>query len=63
MQNFYNNNFQGYGVGGRQTNYDPRTPQGQAAIQANFDYAKGNVQNFVEILLTAGIAEGAGQAV
>lgn len=63
MQNFYNNNFWGYGVGGRQTNYDPRTPQGQAAIQSNFDYAKGNVQNFAETLLTAGIAEGAGQAV
>lgn len=63
MQNFYNNNFWGYGVGGRQTNFDPRTPQGQAAIQANFDYAKGNVQNFAETLLTAGIAEGAGQAV
>lgn len=40
MQNFYNNNFWGYGVGGRQTNYDPRTPQGQAAIQSNFDMLK-----------------------
>lgn len=40
MQNFYNNNFFGYGIAGRQTNYDPRTPQGQAAIQANFNYAK-----------------------
>lgn len=28
MQNFYNNNFWGYGVFGRQTNYNPRTPQG-----------------------------------
>lgn len=63
MQNFYNNNFWGYGVFGNQTNFDPRTPQGQAAIQANFDYAKGNMQNFAETLLTAGIAEGAGQAV
>lgn len=63
MQNFYNNNFWGYGVFGRQTNYNPRTPQGQAAIQSNFDYAKSNVQNFAETLATAGIAEGAGQAV
>lgn len=63
MQNFYNNNFWGYGVFGRQTNYDPRTAQGQAAIQSNFDYAKSNVQNFAETLATAGIAEGAGQAI
>ena len=63
MQNFYNNIFWGYGVFGRQTNYNPRTPQGQAAIQANFDYAKSNVQNFAETLATTGIAEGAGQAV
>lgn len=63
MQNFYNNNFWGYGVVGRQTNYDPRTPQGQAAIQSNFDYAKSNVQNFAETLLTAGVTEGAGQAI
>lgn len=63
MQNFYNNNFWGYGVSGRQTNYDPRTTQGQVSIQSNFDYAKGNVQNFAETLLTAGAAEGIGQAV
>lgn len=63
MQNFYNNNFWGYGVFGRQTNYNPRTPQGQVAIQANFDYAKSNVQNFAETLATAGIAEGTGQVI
>lgn len=63
MQNFYNNNFWGYGVFGRQTNYNPRTSQGQAAIQANFDYAKSNIQNFAETLATAGIAEGTGQAI
>ena len=63
MQNFYNTNFFGYGMGGEQTNYDPRTPQGQAAIQANFDYAKGNVSNFAETLLTTGVAEGLGQAI
>ena len=63
MQNFYNNNFWGYGVGGSQTNYDPRTPQGQAAIQANFDYAKSNVENFATTLLTTGAGEGVGQAI
>lgn len=61
LQNFYNNNFWGYGVFGTQTNYNPYTPEGQAAIQANFDYAKSNVQNFAENLLLAGAAEGVGQ--
>lgn len=61
MQNFYNTNFFGFGVGGRQTNYDPRTQQ--EAIQSNYNYAKGNVQNFAETLLTAGIGEGVGQVV
>lgn len=63
MQNFYNNNFWGYGVFGRQTNYNPRTSQGQAAIQSNFDYAKQNAENFVEQLAVAGIGEGVGQAI
>lgn len=58
MQNFYNNNFFGYGVGGVQTNYNPRTPQGQAAIQANYDYAKSNMQNVAESLITVGVARG-----
>ena len=47
LQNFYNNNFFGYGVFGRQTRYDPTTPEGQAAIQSNFNYAKGNTADFV----------------
>lgn len=63
MQDFYNNNFWGFGVSGRQTNYDPRTPQGQAAIQSNFDYAKSNVKNFAETLVTTGLTEGAGQVI
>lgn len=63
MQDFYNNNAWGFGISGTQTNYDPRTQQGQAAIQANFDYAKSNVKNFAETLVTAGVAEGAGQAI
>ena len=28
LQNFYNNNFFGYGVFGRQTRYDYTTPEG-----------------------------------
>ena len=63
MQNFYNNNFWGYGTFGRQTNYDPRTPQGQAAIQSNFNYAKSNVENFATTLATTGATEGVVQAV
>lgn len=58
LQNFYNNNFWG-----NQTNFDPRIPQGQAAIQSNFDYLKNNVQNFAEQLATAGVVEGVGQAI
>lgn len=60
IQNFYNSNFWSYG---NQTNYDPHTPQGQMAIQFNFNYAKNNVNNFAETLLTAALAEGAGQVI
>lgn len=63
MQNFYNNNFFGYGVGGRQTNFDPRTPQGQAAIQSNFNYARNNAKTFGELIATAAVGEGATQAI
>lgn len=63
LQNFYNNNFFGYGVFGKQTKYDPSTPEGQAAIQSNFDYAKGNVQNLGENIAMAGLAGAASKAV
>lgn len=62
LQNFYNNNIWFNGLS-HQTNIDPHTVQGQAAIQSNFDYAKQNAQNFVEQLAVAGIGEGVGQAV
>lgn len=58
MQDFTNNNFWNYGI---QTNYDPRTPQGQAGIQSNFNYAKNNVKDFGEALITTGVAEGIGE--
>lgn len=63
MQNFYNGNYWGYGMFGKQTNYNPSTSQGQMLIQSNYDYSKSNVQNFAENLLTAGAAEGIGQAI
>ena len=62
LQNFYNNNFFGYGVFGNQTRYDYTTPEGQAAIQSNFDYAKGNVTDFASNVAGAGIAGAVGTA-
>lgn len=55
MQNFYNNNAFGYGIQGRQTNYDYTTPEGQQAIQSNFDYSKGNAYDFLGNVAGAGI--------
>lgn len=63
MQNLYNNSFWGYGVGGKQTNYDPYALQGRTAIQSNFDYTQNNLENFANILLTAGAGEGTTQAI
>lgn len=62
IQDFYNNNYWGY-KGNTPTNYNPSTPEGQAAIQDSFNYAKSNVQNFATTLLTAGAGEGAAQAI
>lgn len=63
LQNFYNNNFFGYGVAGNQTKYDPSTTEGQQAIQSNFDYAKSNVQNLGENIALTGIASAASNAI
>lgn len=54
MQNFYNNNFFGYGVFGHQTHYDPSKEEDQQKIQSNFNYAKDNVKNLGTSLITAG---------
>ena len=54
MQNFYNNNFFGYGVFGHQTHYNPSKEEGQQKIQSNFNYAKDNVKNLGTSLITAG---------
>lgn len=62
LQNFYNNNFFGYGVFGKQTRYNPATPEGQQAIQSNFEYAKGNARDFVSNVAGVGITKLAGKA-
>lgn len=54
MQNFYNNNFFGYGVFGKQTHYDPSKEEYQKKIQSNFNYAKDNVKNIGTSLITVG---------
>ena len=56
MQNFYNNNFFGYGVFGKQTHYDPSKEENQKKIQSNFNYAKDNVKNIGTSLITVGPA-------
>lgn len=62
MQSFYNNNAFGYGIQGNQTRYDYTTPEGQAAIQSNFNYAKSNVTDFAGNVAGAGIAGAVGTA-
>lgn len=54
IQNFYNNNFFGYGVFGKQTHYDPSKEEDQLKIQSNFNYAKDNVINLISSLITTG---------
>ena len=54
MQNFYNNNFFGYGIFGRQTHYDPSKEEDQKKIQSNFNYAKDNMKNVGSSLITVG---------
>ena len=56
MQNFYNNNFFGYGVFGNQTHYDPSKEEDQKKIQSNFNYAKDNIKNIGTSLITVGPA-------
>ena len=56
MQNFYNNNFFGYGVFGKQTHYDPSKEENQKKIQSNFNYSKDNVKNIGTSLITVGPA-------
>ena len=55
LQNFYNNNFFGYGIFGNQTHYDPSKEEDQQKIQSNFNYAKSNVENLGTNLITSGV--------
>lgn len=55
-QNFYNTNAFGYGLQGNQTNYDPTTPEGQAAIDSNFDYAKESAMTMLSGVGEAGLS-------
>ena len=56
LQDFYNSNFFGSGMFGNQTHYDYTTPEGQAAIQSTFDYAKSNVADFASNVASVGMA-------
>lgn len=55
LQNFYNNNFFGYGVFGNQTHYDPSKEEDQQKIQSNFNYTKNNLENLGSSLISTGI--------
>lgn len=56
MQNFYNNNYWGYGVFGNQTNHNPI--QDQDRIQSDYDYSVSTVRNFGDQIALTGAAEG-----
>lgn len=58
LQNFYNQNAFGYGLQGRPTRFNPSTPEGQQAISATFNYAKGNAVDFLANISGAGLSSG-----
>lgn len=58
LQNFYNQNAFGYGLQGRPTRFNPSTPEGQQAISATFNYAKGNAIDFLANVSGAGLSSG-----
>lgn len=58
LQNFYNQNAFGYGLQGRPTRFNPSTPEGQQAISATFNYAKGNAVDFLTNVSGAGLSSG-----
>lgn len=63
LQNFYNNNFFGYGVFGKQTTHDPTTPQGQRAIQSDFSYARSNAKDFMTNIASVGLSGATSNAI
>lgn len=58
LQNFYNQNAFGYGLQGKPTRFNPSTPEGQQAISATFNYAKGNAVDFLANVSGAGLSSG-----
>ena len=54
QQNFYNNNYWGFGTFGTQTNLDPHTQQ--EAIQNTLDYSKLNAGVLATSMATEGLA-------
>ena len=58
LQNFYNQNAFGYGLQGRPTRFNPSTPEGQQAISATFNYARGNAVDFLANVSGAGLSSG-----
>ena len=58
LQNFYNQNVFGYGLQGRPTRFNPSTPEGQRAISATFNYAKGNAVDFLTNVSGVGLSSG-----
>ena len=61
LQNFYNQNAFGYGLQGRPTRFNPSTPEGQQAISATFNYAKGNALDFLVNTSGVGLSSGIGK--
>lgn len=58
QQAFINDNYFGNGTFGYQTQIDPTTQEGQKAIQAQYNYSKDNMIDFVTSLGLEGLLEG-----
>ena len=56
LQDFQNQNVFGKGLYGQWSRHDYTTPEGQAAIQGDFDYAKDNAISFMGNIVGAGAA-------
>lgn len=59
LQNFQNQNVFGKGLSGQWSRHDYTTPEGQAAIQGDFDYARDNAISFMGNIVGAGAANAA----
>ena len=59
LQDFQNQNVFGKGLSGQWSRHDYTTPEGQRAIQGDFDYAKDNAISFMGNIVGAGAANAA----